>query len=147
VSTTTRDLRAHPAEVFAVLSDGWLYPLWVVGASRIRAVDDSWPQPGSRLHHSVGAWPLLLDDDTEVEQVQPDRLLVLKARAWPTGAARVRIALEPVGPQTRVTIEEDAVSGPATLLPGPVRNAMLDARNVETLARLAYVVEGRHGGA
>lgn len=147
MSKTSRVLRADPAEVFAVLADGWLYPLWVVGASRIRGVGDDWPLPGSRLHHSVGVWPLLLDDDTEVEQMQADRLLVLKARAWPSGAARVRIALEPVGAQTRVSIEEDAVSGPATLLPGPVRHAMLDVRNVETLARLAYVVEGRAHGA
>src|SRR5688572_22977970 len=104
MNTTSRVVRADAAAVFAVLSDGWLYPLWVVGASRIRAVDDHWPQPGARLHHSVGVWPLLLDDDTQVEQVQPDRLIVLKARAWPSGEARVRIELEPVGVHTRVTI-------------------------------------------
>ena len=148
MSTTSRVIRAEPAAVFEILADGWLYPIWVVGASRIRSVDDHWPQPGSRLHHSVGLWPLLLDDDTQVEQVEPDRLIVLKARAWPTGEARVRIVLEPVGVHTRVTIEEDAVNGPATLLPGPVRHPMLHARNIETLARLAHLVEGRaHGSA
>ena len=55
-------VRATPADVFAVLADGWLYPSWVVGASRVRGVDGTWPQPGSRIHHSVGVWPLLIDD-------------------------------------------------------------------------------------
>ncbi|WP_324188972.1 SRPBCC family protein [Nocardia farcinica] len=46
-----------PADIeraFAVLSDGWLYAGWVVGASHIRDVDPDWPGVGSRIHHSVG---------------------------------------------------------------------------------------------
>jgi hypothetical protein len=27
----------------AVLHDGWTYPVWVVGASRMRGVDPGWP--------------------------------------------------------------------------------------------------------
>ena len=38
---------AAPAEaVWAVLADGWQYATWVVGASRVRAVDAGWPQGG-----------------------------------------------------------------------------------------------------
>ena len=66
-------------QVWEVLSDGWLYALWVVGASRMREVDHGWPQPGARLHHSVGSWPLLLDDVTESLQCVPGSRLVLDA--------------------------------------------------------------------
>ena len=54
-----REIAASADDVWAVLEDGWLYPTWVVGASRMRDVDDNWPEVGSRLHHSVGNWPLL----------------------------------------------------------------------------------------
>ncbi len=67
-----------------MLADGWLYPSWVVGASRVRGVDATWPQPGSRSHHSVGVWPDLIDDHTEEEELVDQRLLLLKARAWPS---------------------------------------------------------------
>src|SRR6478752_3157184 len=69
-----RHLQAAPETVWEVLSDGWLFPVWVVGASRMREVDDHWPEPGARLHHSVGAWPVLLDDETEVLESVPGSL-------------------------------------------------------------------------
>ena len=94
VSTNARLMHATPDQVWDVLADGWLYPLWVVGASRMREVDDDVAQPGSRLHHSVGTWPLLLDDITEVVECRPGSLLELKAHAWPAGRADVRIRLE-----------------------------------------------------
>jgi hypothetical protein len=50
-----RTVHASPAEIWDVLADGWLYPVWVVGASRMREVEDGWPAEGSRLHHSLGA--------------------------------------------------------------------------------------------
>ena len=89
------------------------------------------------------AWPLLVDDDTEVVEVDPGSRLVLHARAWPTGTAAVTLRLEPVGAHTRVVIEEDAHQGPGRLVPKPLRQPPLTWRNVETLRRLAYVVEGR----
>ena len=33
-----RRLNCSPEQVFAVLCDGWTYPVWVVGASRMRSV-------------------------------------------------------------------------------------------------------------
>jgi len=42
-----------------------------------------------------------------------------------------------------VWIAEDASSGPALLVPKPVRHAMMAVRNRETLRRLAYLAEGR----
>jgi uncharacterized protein YndB with AHSA1/START domain len=143
VSTTSRPVAATPEQVWEVLSDGWLYPLFVVGASRMRAVDDTWPAVGSRLHHSVGTWPLLIDDTTEVLDVDEGRRLLLLARGWPAGQAHVDISLQPSGDTTVVTITEDATAGPGTLIPKPLRDAQLHLRNVEALRRLAFVVEGR----
>lgn len=141
--SNTRVMNATPEQVWDVLADGWLYPLWVVGASRMREVDDSWPSPGSRLHHSVGSWPLLIDDRTEVLEAQPGSAIRLRAHTWPVGAAEVLIRLSPLGADTEVTIEEDVSHGPARFIPPPVRAVGLRWRNEETLRRLAYVVERR----
>lgn len=143
MSTTSRSLAATPEQVWEVLSDGWLYPLFVVGASRMREVDDTWPAVGSRLHHSVGAWPLLINDTTEVLEVEEHRRLLLLARGWPAGQAHVEISLEPTGSSTLVTIVEQATAGPGALIPKPIQDVQLHVRNVEALRRLAFVVEGR----
>ncbi|HEY0815657.1 MAG TPA: SRPBCC family protein [Pseudonocardia sp.] len=136
----TRRIAAPVDQVFAVLADGWTYPLWVVGASHMRAVDADWPAVGSRLHHSVGLWPLLIEDSTEVLAMTPDRRLVLKAKLWPTGAARVELELSPDLDGTIVTMREQAMSGPARLIPPAVQHALLVPRNHETLARLDAIV-------
>lgn len=143
MSTNTRIMHATPETVWEILADGWLYPLWVVGASRMREVDDGWPAVGTRLHHSVGSWPLLLDDTTEVLEVTPGALLRLKARAWPTGSAGVTLHLRAVGGETEVVMEEDAIEGPGRLVPKPMRDPLLTWRNVEALRRLAYLCERR----
>jgi hypothetical protein len=143
MSTNERVVQATPEQVWEILSDGWLYPLWVVGASRMRDVDETWPEVGSKLHHSVGAWPALIDDYTEVEECRPLRMLKLRARAWPTGEASVVLRLEAVGAETRIVMEEQAVNGPASLIPKPLQDPLLGWRNVEALRRLAYLCERR----
>ena len=143
MSTTTRVMQATPDQVWAVLSDGWLYPLWVVGATRMRDVDDLWPAPGARLHHSVGTWPLTLDDVTEVEESVPGSRLVLKAHAWPAGRADVTITLRPQGAETEVVMEENASAGPGAMVPKALQDPLLTWRNVESLRRLAFLVERR----
>lgn len=143
MSTNTRIMSATPEKIWSVLSDGWLYPLWVVGASRMRDVDEGWPSKGTMLHHSVGTWPALLDDTTEVLEVRPLSMLKLRARTWPAGSANVIVRLNAVGTDTEVTIEEDVANGPALIVPKPVRDVGLKWRNVETLRRLAYLVERR----
>lgn len=143
MTTNSRLVDASPAQVWDVLSDGWLYPVWVVGAARMREVSGNWPAVGAKLHHSVGMWPVMLDDDTEVLDSSVGRRLRLKARAFPAGAAEVEIRLAAEGTRTRVTITEQVVEGPARLVPAPVESAALKWRNTETLKRLAYVVEGR----
>lgn len=141
MSSVTRMMNCSPRAVFDVLSDGWTYATWVVGAARIRYVDEGFPRSGAKVHHSVGLWPALISDHTEVEEVEEPRRLQLRVKAWPTGEGRVTITCEPRGNETLVTIEETAVSGPATLLPKPLEEALLRARNTETLKRLAYLAE------
>jgi uncharacterized protein YndB with AHSA1/START domain len=137
----TRHVEVAPQQVWDVLSDGWLYPLWVVGASSIRAVDPGWPAPGTRIHHSVGAWPALVHDATVVVESEPGRLLGLRAKMWPAGSADVRIELEPEGDGTRLTLAEQVASGPIGLLPRPLYAPLLKARNVESARRLARLSE------
>lgn len=143
MSSNSRIFQCSPDDVFDILEDGWSYATWVVGAARIREVEEAWPEPGSRIHHSVGAWPLLISDTTSVEEFDRPHTILLTVRAWPAGEGRVRISCEPEETGTRVTIEEDASSGPALLLLKPVRDLMLSWRNVEALRRLAYLAESR----
>jgi len=141
-----RRFACAPDAVFEVLSDAWLYPVWVVGASRMREVDDAWPRVGARLHHSVGTWPFLLNDSTSVEEWDPPRRMTLMARGWPVGVARVHIEVTPDGDGSMVEIREEPVSGPASVVSG-LLDPVLFWRNTETLRRLAYVAEGRAGTA
>jgi uncharacterized protein YndB with AHSA1/START domain len=145
VVTISRDVDAPAQAVWDVLSDGWSYATWVVGASRVRQVDEGWPGEGTRIHHSVGVWPALLDDTTRaLESLEPARL-VLEARALPAGEARVVIQIVGRGADAcTVTIEEDASSGPGALIPKPLRQMGIGPRNVEALKRLALLAEGRH---
>jgi uncharacterized protein YndB with AHSA1/START domain len=141
--TNRRVMAASPAQVWEVLADGWLYPLWVVGASRMRDVDDAWPRPGAKLHHSVGTWPALLDDQTESVECRVESLLKLHAHAWPAGRAEVVIRLVPHGEETEVVMEEQATAGPGALVPAALQDPPLGWRNTESLRRLAFLAEGR----
>ncbi|MDQ2670735.1 MAG: SRPBCC family protein [Gemmatimonadota bacterium] len=141
MARNVRRMQCGPESVFEVIGEGWLYPAWVVGASRMREVDSSWPQPGSRLHHSVGVWPALIDDSTSCTEWDPPRRAVLTARGWPLGEARVTIDVKPHDDGCLVRIQEEAVSGPA-LLARPIVDLLLLWRNAETLHRLAYLAEG-----
>ncbi len=138
---TSRTTTATPDQVWSVLADGWLYASWVVGTSRIRVVEGAWPAVGSRIHHSVGNWPLLLDDETEVLESEPGRRLVLQARGRPVGEARVVLQIDPAPEGCTVTMIEDATHGPSRLVPKPLRQLVIAPRNRESLRRLAYLAE------
>ena len=140
----TCEVNAPVDAVWAVLADAWSYPEWVVGAARIRDTEGSWPEVAARIHHSVGFWPLLLDDHTEVLASDPGRELLLLARAWPFGEAHVRLQLDRTSFGTAISMQEDASAGSGRFVPQAVRQAVLVPRNVESLRRLALIVEGRH---
>ena len=109
----------------------------------MREVEDAWPAAGSKLHHSVGIWPLMIDDNTEVVESVPGESLTLRARSWPVGEAHVQLRLTPHDADTEVRIEERAVSGPGAFMPPPLEGLTLKWRNTETLRRLAFVAERR----
>lgn len=142
MAKNVRTMKCRPDDVFRVLGNGWLYPAWVVGASRMRDVDESWPQPGAELHHSVGVWPALLDDTTVVEEWAPPNRVVVRAKGWPIGEARVTLRVRSYDGGTMVRIDEEPVDGPATLVPSLLTAPLLRWRNSETLRRLAYLAEG-----
>ncbi|WP_309113459.1 SRPBCC family protein [Saccharothrix sp.] len=127
-----------PADrVFAVLSDGWSYASWVVGAAHIREVDTGWPAPGTRIHHSIGSWPALVSDVTRVAACEPPAVLELEAGMWPFGAARIRFELSEEDGGTLVRMREIVERGPLSVLPSAVQGVVLKPRNKETLHRLA----------
>ncbi len=141
--TVERRVDATPDQVWTVLADGWLYTGWVVGASHIRAVDEGWPAVGTRIHHSVGSWPVLIEDSTEVLLSEPASRLVLRARAWPVGEARVDLRLRPDGAGCTISMAEEPTKGPGKWVHTPIQQRLLEARNREALARLVSLVEGR----
>jgi hypothetical protein len=146
MSTMHRFIEATPDQVFAVLADGWLFPSWVVGASRIRDVEEAWPAIDSKIHHSFGVWPAVIDDTTSVVEWNRPFKAEFIARGWPLGEADVIIEVQDRSGGCFVTMTEYAVSGPGTLVPGFVMKLLLDVRNREALQRLAWLAEGGAAG-
>jgi uncharacterized protein YndB with AHSA1/START domain len=101
-------------EVFDVLLDPTTYPDWLVGADRVRAVDDGWPAPGTAFHHTVGVGPLKVSDKTTVVSVDRPHRLELMAHVGPVMTARVtfELASRPEG-GTSVAIHERPERGVA----------------------------------
>ncbi|GGI48056.1 hypothetical protein BCL57_002881 [Agromyces flavus] len=143
MSQNVRRFDCPPQAVFDVLADGWLYAAWVVGASRMRAVDPDWPAAGSRLHHSVGAWPLVLDDTTSSRAWAPPERAAFRARGWPIGEADVVIEVRASGGGCLVRITERPAEGPGRYVPALIREPLMRIRNRETLRRLSHLAEGR----
>lgn len=130
---------AAPDDVFSILTSARRYADWVVGAKRIRGVDDDWPQPGSKLHHTVGAGPLTIADSTKVMEFDPPRRIVLEARVRPVGRARVEVIVDPDGSGSRVRMVEDVIGAPGLLK--RVVDPAIRSRNAEALRRLRQLCE------
>jgi uncharacterized protein YndB with AHSA1/START domain len=141
MATTRRVMGGiSPEAVFDALRDGWTYDRWVVGTRMIRAVEDNWPEPGSRLHFTLGYGPLRKDDETRSLRYEPGTRLELEAHAWPAGTARIDLRAEAIHEGTLVSITEHPQRGPAGLAHNPLFDALIHLRNVETLRRLEGVV-------
>jgi len=141
--TVKRDTTATRQQVWDVVADGWTYSQWVVGNTRMRAVDPGWPAPGSKIHHTVGVWPLLLNDETEVESSTPLELLILLAKGRPLGGARIVLRLFDIQDGCRIEMAEVPVGAPLNLVPRRLALAAAYPRNRECLARLAALAERR----
>jgi NAD(P)-dependent dehydrogenase (short-subunit alcohol dehydrogenase family)/uncharacterized protein YndB with AHSA1/START domain len=134
---------AAPEDVFAVLSNPYCYPEWVVGAAGVRDHDESFPAVGSRFHHKVGTWPLKVKDHTEVVEVDPPRRIVLRAKARPLGTALIEIDLQESAGGTELSMDERPDDRLTSLVAGnPIADTALRVRNAEALARLKRLVEG-----
>ena len=136
MATTRMSMPHSPDAVFAVLADGQRYAEWVVGAKRIRGVDEGWPALGKRIHHTVGIGPLTIDDTTACLEVDPPVRIVLEARAWPAGKARVTMTITPEPGGSEVVMDEVPTGGPAKTLFNPVLDGLTHLRNLESLRRL-----------
>lgn len=145
MAVITLHLEQPPDAVFEVLGNPWKFADWVVGAKRIRAVDDTWPAIGSRFHHRFGVGPFGIDDSTVLEEYDPPRRIVLRARARPTGVARVEIDLAPTRDGgTDVEMREYPVSGFAKKVDNPVLEALVAARNRRSLRLLEKLTAEAH---
>lgn len=146
--TVTRDIAAPRQRVWDVLADGWTYSGWVVGNSRIRAVSPNWPAPGTRILHSIGTWPAVIDDETVVEYADVGHELVLLAKVRPAAQARItlRLSERPDG-GCRVEMSELAVSRPLRWVPDRVQLLGVAPRNRECTWRLAMIAEQRDPAA
>jgi hypothetical protein len=141
--TVTRDTTATRRQVWDVIADGWTYSQWVVGNSRMRAVDPAWPSPGSTISHSIGIWPLVINDVTICEECVPLERLVLLAKGRPLGAARITLRLSDIDGGCRIDMSEVPVGGPMKYLPHRVALAAAWPRNRECTWRLAALAERR----
>jgi hypothetical protein len=141
--TARRLISATRQQVWNVLADGWTYSQWVVGNTRMRAVDPSWPAPGSTIHHTIGIWPFVINDETQVESSTPLEELVLLAKGRPLGKARITLRLRDADGGCCVEMSEVPVGGPLNLVPKRLALAAAYPRNRECLARLAALAERR----
>ena len=139
-SVTEATIPASPREVYEVLSDPTTYPDWLVGADRVRAVDDSFPKPGSHFEHSVGpGGALTVDDQSESLEADPGHHLALLVHAGPFHA-RVDFDLTSVAEGTRVCFTERPVGAFAALT--PLLRPTLHGRNAASLTKLSALVTG-----
>ncbi|UXA16107.1 SRPBCC family protein [Mycobacterium sp. SMC-4] len=139
-----RDTSASRQQVWDVVANGWTYSQWVVGNSRMRAVDPNWPKPASTIHHSIGIWPALINDSTVVDSCDPGRELVLIANGRPFGKARITLKLHDLpGGGCRIEMSEIPVTAPMRWLPQSAALALVYPRNRETTWRLAAMAERR----
>jgi len=141
--TRIRHIEATPDRVWDVLADGWLYPLWVVGATAMQDVDDTWPDAGARLDHLSGSWPLALKQRTTVLECDPGRRLVLEASSRHLGASRIATSLTPSRDGVDVRLERHLVRGIRKIVPEPVKRPLLNAWADDCLLRLSFLAERR----
>lgn len=141
--TVEREIAAPPHRVWEVLADGWTYSQWVVGNSRMRAVDKNWPAVGTTIKHSIGVWPLVVNDETVSLECIPERELVLLAKIGPAGAAKITLRLSDMGNGCRVEMSEVPEQGPMNLVPDRLAAVAVDVRNRECLWRLDNIARQR----
>jgi hypothetical protein len=140
---TSREIAAPPAAVWAVLVDAERYPDWLVGAARIRDVDDEWPAVGSQFHHRVGLGWASIPDSSEVLDLEYCRMLRLAVRARPLISAVATFRLVGDADRTMLSLEEEPQIRSVGNLVRPVMDPPIHVRNHRSLRQLARIVERR----
>jgi hypothetical protein len=145
MAITRRTMPLSPDDVWSVWSDGTTYADWVVGTRKIRDVDDHFPAVGSRLHYTIGHFPLRHDSHTEVLAIdEAARRLDLAIQSRPAGRVHVALAVTPTASSgCFVSIDEKPLDGPLKVVHNPLFDLVIKLRNVETLRRLERVA-GSH---
>ena len=134
---------ADRERVFDVLADPRSFAHWVVGSRTIRSADDRWPEVGTAFDHSIGVWPFVIRDHSEVEAVRRPELLRLRVKGRPLGVAYVTLELRPEAGGTHVTMTETAADRrTAALVHNGLGERLLRARNAASLRRLKALAEG-----
>lgn len=136
-----RHYDATPEDVFSVLADPTTYPDWLIGAAKIRDVDENFPSPGSKFHHMVGMRPFVVADYSEVLDVEPDRVLVLHVKARPLFAGKVAFRITGSDEGCVLTCEEIP---DLPLVPlRPLIDPLVHARNQKSLQSMETLVMQR----
>jgi uncharacterized protein YndB with AHSA1/START domain len=136
MTTTERVMQVPREAVWETLARAGDYAEWVVGSAGVRAADPTWPEPGSRFHHSVGIGPLALRDHTEALESRPQELLKLRARARPLATAIVTLELQALDGGTRVLMTEELEGPPRLVMANALGEWLTKARNGKSLERL-----------
>lgn len=144
MARVSRYARAARADVFGALVRAETYPQWLVGCRSVDAVDENWPEVGSRFRHRFGVvGPIVIPDSTEVLEIEDDRRLVLEVRARPMGRGRATFELEDEADAdgcrvTRITMDEVPLGSLAALT--PLLDPLIESRNIASLnALVAYL--------
>jgi uncharacterized protein YndB with AHSA1/START domain len=130
------ELPATRDQVFDLLLDPYNFPKWVVGAKRIRGVDDDWPRPGSAFYHASGAGgDVTFKDKTELITLNRPQSLVLQAYLRPLGIVRIRLYLDhgSTPETTRLTMVEAPAPGTKLRPFTKLLNPALKLRNRKSL--------------
>ena len=91
------------------------------GSAHRKPVGGAGTAPCSRILHSIGAWPALINDETVVESCVSGEELVLLAKVRPAAEARITMRLSDIPGGRRVEMTEVAVSRPLRWVPDSVQ--------------------------
>lgn len=137
------EMAAPPEAVWRVLATPEAYGEWVVGTKAVVRADEGWPAEGTALEYRLGVGPITVGDRTVVVEVDPPRLLVLRAELKRLGSAIIRIELHESGRATLVSMDEAPVEGLVDSLHTSISDAALAKRNEVALERLRRLVEAK----
>lgn len=133
-----------PDEVFEHLLDPHEYPEWLLGASRVRTVEDDWPSLGSAFHHTIGWGPFGVKDRSEIVAIDRPRRLELHVRATPLVRGHVTFTVDPCDGGSLLSIEEEPAARVVGNLVRPALDPVTHLRNHRSLQKLVQRMDDQH---